>query len=95
MLRKSLLETGFEALRGKELELVYMVEMLCEICGEPLNVKERSRKRIRVSGRGDFEKLLRKVTAHDRAEIDVEEGKIWFYDHDFPGDMHPDCLEKL
>jgi hypothetical protein len=39
------------------------------------------------------EKSLR--TVHDRAEVDVEKSRIYFYDHDFPGDIHPECIEKL
>jgi hypothetical protein len=39
--------------------------------------------------------LLDRARAHDRAEIDVENGKVYFYDHDFPGDVHPECIEKL
>lgn len=94
-MRKSLFETRLEELKEKNFELVHVVEMLCEVCEKPMNTKEKSRKTIRILDKDDYERLLNKAAVHDRAEADVEDGKIWFYDHDFPGDMHPECLEKL
>jgi hypothetical protein len=94
-LKKSLLETKFEELKGKSFELVHIVEMLCEICEKPVDVKEKSLRRIDILSKDDFEILLTKGSVHDRAEVDVENGKIWFYDHDFPGDVHPECLERM
>lgn len=94
-LNKSLFETGFEELKEKIFESIHIVEMLCEVCGKPISVKEKSRGTTRILDRNDYGRLLNKGAIHDRAEVDLEKRKIWFYDHDFPGDIHPECLEKL
>jgi len=94
-LKKSLWEVRFEELKGKGVELILVVEMLCEVCEKPLSTKEKSLKKIQILGKEDYENLLNRATVHDRVEVDVEKGKIYFYDHDFPGDIHPECIEKL
>jgi hypothetical protein len=94
-LKKSLLETKFEELKGKSFELVHIVEMLCEICEKPITAKEKVLRKIEILSKDELEILLNKGSVHDRAEVDVENGKIWFYDHDFPGDVHPECLERM
>jgi len=48
-----------------------------------------------IETREDFEKLLIRAGTHSRAEIDAENFKIYFYDRSFPGDVHPECIEKL
>ena len=94
-MKKSLWEVRFEELKGKGVELILVVEMLCEVCEKPLSTKEKSLKKIQILGKEDYENLLNRATVHDRVEVDVEKGKIYFYDHDFPGDIHPECIEKL
>jgi hypothetical protein len=94
-LRKSLSEVKFEDLEGKSFDLVSVVEMLCEVCEKPLSVKEKSVRKIRILSKEDYQNLLNRSTVHKRAEIDIEKGKIYFYDHDFPGDIHQECIEKL
>lgn len=94
-MRKNLTEVKFEELRGKSFELIRVVEMLCEVCQKPLSTKERPLRKISVLNNVDYENLLNRATVHDRAEIDLEKGRIYFYDHDFPGDIHPECIEKL
>jgi len=69
--------------------------MLCEVCEKSLGAKEKSLRRIQILSREDYLNLLNKASVHDRAEVDVENGRIYFYDHDFPGDVHPECIEKL
>lgn len=92
---KNLSDTTFEELNGKSFELIRVTEMLCEVCQKPMSTKEKTLKEIQISTREDYENLLNRASIHDRAEIDIEKGKIYFYDHDFPGDIHPECIEKL
>jgi hypothetical protein len=94
-MKKSLSEARFEELKDKTFELISVVEMLCEVCKKPLSTKQKSLRRIRFATNADLISLLDRARAHDRAEIDVENGKVYFYDHDFPGDVHPECIEKL
>ena len=69
--------------------------MLCEVCQKPLNTKEKLLRKVQISSLEDYQNLLNRATVHDRAEVDAEKGRIYFYDHDFPGDIHPECIEKL
>lgn len=94
-MKKSLLEVRFEEVKDKGFEVILVVEMLCEVCGKPLGTREKFLRRIHISNREDYQNLLDRSRAHDRAEVDLEGGRIYFYDHDFPGDVHPECLEKL
>lgn len=94
-MRKSLSEVKFEELRGKSLELILVVEMLCEVCDRPLGTRKKSLRKIEILSREDYQNLLNRAGVHDSAEVDIEDGKIYFCDHDFPGDVHPECIEKL
>jgi hypothetical protein len=94
-LKKSLSEVKFEDLKGKSFEVIRIVEMLCEVCEKPLSVKEKFLRKIQISSEKDYRDLLNRAAVHDRVEVDVENGKIYLYDHDFPGDIHPECIEKL
>ncbi|MGB8779750.1 MAG: hypothetical protein WCD81_03775 [Candidatus Bathyarchaeia archaeon] len=94
-MRKDLTEVKFEELRGKCFELIRVVEMLCEVCQKPLSTKEKLLRKVQISSTEDYQNLLNRATVHDRAEVDVEKSRIYFYDHDFPGDIHPECIEKL
>ncbi len=94
-LKRRLSDVGFGELEGKTFELVLVVEMLCEVCEEPLRKREKSLRRIQTLGREDYRNLLNRASAHDRAEVDVEDGKIYLFDHDFPGDIHPECIGRL
>jgi hypothetical protein len=94
-LLKKLSDIRFEELEDKNFELIRVAEMLCEVCQKPINTREKASRRIQIATKEDYENLLRKASIHDRAEIDTEKGKIYFYDHDFPGDIHPECIEKL
>ena len=88
-------EVKFEHLKGKSFEVIRVVEMLCEVCEKPLSVKEKFLRKIQISSEKDYRDLLNRAAVHDRVEVDVENGKIYLYDHDFPGDVHPECIEKL
>jgi len=94
-LKRSLSEVKFEELKGKSFELIRVVEMLCEVCEKPLGIKEKLVRKIQILSEKDYQNLLRRATVHDRVEVDVENSKIHLYDHDFPGDIHPECIEKL
>jgi hypothetical protein len=94
-LRKNLFEAKLEELKDKSFEIIRAVEMLCEVCEKPMGVKERVLRRIRILSKEDYESLMNRAAVHDRAEVDLENSRIYFYDHDFPGDIHPECIEKL
>ena len=94
-MKKSLSKAKFEELKGKSFEIISVVEMLCEVCRKPLGTKEKFLRKIQILGEEDFQNLLNRAAVHDRAEVEVEKGKIYFYDHDFPGDVHPECIERL
>ena len=89
-----LAEAVFEELRDRRFRLFQLVEMLCEVCEEPLDTRENLAGEVLISNRDDHEKLLKRAGVHDRAEVDLEKCEIYFYDHDFPGDAHPECLER-
>lgn len=94
-MRKNLSEVKFEDLEGKSFELIRVTEMLCEVCEKPLSTKTKFLRKVQFSSKDDYQNLLNRGSVHDRADIDVEKGKIYFCDHDFPGDVHPECIEKL
>jgi hypothetical protein len=88
-------EVKFEDLKGKSFEVIRIVEMLCEVCEKPLSVKEKFLRKNQILSEKDYQDLLSRAAVHDRAEVDLENNKIYLYDHDFPGDIHPECIEKL
>ena len=94
-MRKNLSEVQFEELKDKSFELIRVVEMLCEVCKKPLSTKEKLLRAVQIQSRDDYLNILNRARVHDRAEVDVENRKIYFYDHDFPGDIHQECIEKL
>ena len=94
-MKKSLSEVKFEEFKGKSFELIHVVEMLCEVCEKPLSIKEKFLRKIQILSKEDYQSLLNRAMVHDRVEVDVENGKIYLYDHDFPGDIHPECIAKL
>jgi len=94
-LKKNLGLATMAELQGKTFEIILVIERLCEVCEKPLDTKEKFLRNVRIETRWDFEKLLTRAGAHSRAEIDVENFKIYFYDRSFPGDVHPECIEKL
>ncbi len=51
-------------------------------------------KTIRISSHNDYRNLFVRAKAHDRVEVDPEENKIYLYEHDYPGDVHPSCAEN-
>lgn len=94
-MKKNLSAVKFEELRGKSFELIRVVEMMCEVCEKPLSAKERLLRKVQILTKEDYQNLLNRAAVHDRAEIDAENHRIFFYDHDFPGDIHAECIAKL
>ncbi len=92
---KDLFEITFEDLKDKDFELIRVVEMLCEVCEKPLSKKEKFLRRIQITSKEDYQNLLHRASVHDRAEVDIDKSKIYFFDHDFPGDVHSECIDKL
>lgn len=94
-LRKSLSDVSFEEIKEKSFELINVIEMLCEVCERPLGIREKFLKSIHFSSLEDYKNLLNRTRVHNRVEVDMENRRIYIYDHDFPGEVHPECIEKL
>ena len=94
-MKKNLSEVPFDELKGKNFEIIRVVELLCEVCGKPLDTKQKSVRETAILSEESFRNLLNRAAMHDRAEVDTETGRIYFYDHDFPGDVHAECIAKL
>jgi len=94
-LKKALTTAKFEEMQNKTFKVSLITERLCELCDGVMDTKERVLRTIQISNREDYENLLTRSKAYDRAEVDLEDSKIYFYDHDYPGDVHPSCVEKL
>ena len=94
-MKKALQTVKFEEIEKKTFEATLITEKLCEICDKPIDTKEKTLKTIHISDRRDYDNLLTRAKIYDRAEVDIENNKIYFYNHDYPGDVHPSCIEKL
>lgn len=85
----------YEEMKGKTFTLIRVEEKLCEVCDKPLRTEEKTLKTVQISDYNSYSNLLTRQRAHDRVEVDLEEKKIYLYHHDYPGDIHPECIEKL
>ena len=85
----------YEEMKDKTFTEVRVDEKLCEVCDKPLRTEEKALKTIHIGDYDSYSNLLTRQRAHDRVEVDLEEGKIYVYHHDYPGDVHPGCVEKL
>lgn len=94
-LRKALETVGFEEMRGKTFTEIRVTEKLCEVCDKPIRADEKIVKTIEISDHDIYSNLLTRQRAHDRVEVDLVENKIYLYHHDYPGEVHPGCIEKL
>jgi len=94
-LKKALSTVKFEEMQNKMFKVSLITELLCELCEGVMDTKERILRTIQISNRKDYENLLTRSKAYDRSEVDLENDKVYFYDHDYPGDVHPSCVEKL
>lgn len=94
-LRQPLATVKFEEMKDKTFTMIRVVDKLCEVCDKPMRAEETTVKTIRVSNYDEYSKLLIRAKAHDRVEVDLSENRIYLHDHDYPGDVHPSCIEKL
>jgi hypothetical protein len=94
-LRQALSAVDFEEMKGKTFTEVRVTEKLCEVCDKPIRAEEKVLKTIVIADYDTYSNLFTRQRAHDRVEVDVEENKIYLYHHDYPGDVHPGCIEKL
>jgi hypothetical protein len=94
-MRRPLSAVAFEQMKDKTFTEVSVVEKLCEVCDKPLRSEEKPLKTIQISDYNSYSNLLTRQRAHDRVEVDLEESKIYLYNHDYPGEVHPGCIEKL
>jgi len=94
-LKKALQTVTFGEMEKRTFEVTLITERLCEICDKAIDTKEKTLKMIHISDRRDYDNLLTRAKVYDRAEVDIENNKIYFYSHDYPGDVHQSCIEKL
>ncbi len=94
-MRRLLEDVKFEDLKDRSFKVVRVTLKLCEVCDGVINVEERMLRDIKVSNPREYRNLLIRFKPYDRVEIDVEEARIYLFDHDYPGDVHPECLEKM
>ena len=85
----------YEEMRSKTFTEIRVEEKLCEVCDKPLRTVEKTIKGIQISDYNSYSNLLTRQRAHDRVEVDLKENKIYVYHHDYPGEVHPSCIEKL
>jgi len=85
----------YEQMKGKTFIVIRVDEKLCEVCDKPLRAEEKTLKTLQISDYSSYSNLLTRQRAHDRVEVDLEENKIYVYHHDYPGDIHQSCIEKL
>ncbi len=86
---------SFEEMKGKTFTEIRVTEKLCEVCDKPIRAEEKVLKTIVIADYDTYSNLFTRQRAHDRVEVDLEENKIYLYHHDYPGDVHPGCIEKL
>jgi len=86
---------GYEEMKDKTFTEVRVTEKLCEVCDKPLRTEEKTLKTVEITDYNSYTNLLTRQRAHDRVEVDLEENKIYVYHHDYPGDIHPGCIETL
>jgi len=94
-LRRALSTVEFEEMKGKTFTEIRVDEKLCEVCDKPLRIEEKPLKTIQITDYNSYSNLLTRQRAHDRVEVDLEENKIYVYHHDYPGEIHQACIEKL
>lgn len=85
----------FDDMKGKTFTEIRVDEKLCEVCDKPLRAEEKTLKTVQITDYNSYSNLLTRQRAHDRVEVDLEENKIYVYHHDYPGEVHPGCIEKL
>lgn len=94
-MRRALSTVEFDDMKGKTFAEIRVDEKLCEVCDKPIRTEEKLLKTVQITDYDSYSKLLTRQRAHDRVEVDLEENKIYVYHHDYPGEVHPGCIEKL
>ncbi len=94
-MRRALSTVEYGEMKDKTFTEIRVDEKLCEVCDKPLRTVEKTIKTIQISDYNSYSNLMTRQRAHDRVEVDLEENKIYVYHHDYPGEVHPDCIEKL
>jgi len=87
-------ETSFPQMKGRTFETVHVIDNLCEFCRQPVSTDEARGKAVTISSFDDHHSLLARAAAHDRVEVDLEENRIYVYDHAYPCVFHMECLKK-
>jgi len=93
-LKRELRVVEFDEMKDKTFKVIQVVEKLCELCEKPLRTEEKEVKTLKIANCEDYSKLLIRTKAHDRVEVDLADNKIYLYNHDYPGDVHPKCIEN-
>ena len=93
-MRINVRDTTFPQMKGRTLEMVQIIENLCEFCRQPVSSDEVRGKVITISTFNDHHGLLVRAAAHDRVEADFEENRIYVYDHAYPCVFHAECIKK-
>ena len=94
-MRRALSTVEYEEMKDKTFTVIRVDEKLCEICDKPLRTEERTLRTVQISDYNSYSNLLTRQRAHDRVEVDLEENKIYVYHHDYPGEVHKECIEKM
>jgi len=94
-MRRPLSTVGYEEMKDKTFTEIRVDEKLCEACDKPIRTTEKTLKTIRITEYSSYSNLMTRQRAHDRVEVDLEERRIYVYHHDYPGEVHSSCIEKL
>jgi len=81
-------------MKGRTLETVQVIDNLCEFCRKPVSVEESRGKVTTISTFNDHHSLVARAAAHDRVEVDLDENRIYVYDHRYPCVFHAECLKR-
>jgi len=92
--RINIRETSFPQMKGRTFEMVKVVDNLCEFCRQPVSTDEAKGGVITLFTYNDHHSLLSRAAAHDRVEVDLQENRIYLFDHAFPCVFHHECLKR-
>lgn len=93
-MRINVRDTTFAQMKGRILDMIQITENLCEFCRQPVSSDEVRGRVIMISTFDDHHSLVSRAAAHDRVEVDIEENRVYVYDHAFPCVFHAECLKK-
>lgn len=93
-MRINIRDTSFPQMKGRRFEIVKVIDNLCEFCRQPVSTDEAKGEVITISTYNDHHSLLSRAAAHDRVEVDLQENRIYVFDHAYPCTFHPECLKR-